>query len=370
MDDCDIVAAIAAGGVGGIARAYDKYAASLYGYCHWMVPEPSDAAVALQDTFIIAATRLAVLRDPRKLRPWLYAVARAECRRWLDRAPRTPRNPRTPRDPGAPRDLGDQNGDEVAELNLKHHLAGRELAAVLGVSRNRAHALVARARDGLERSLGTPLDRAVRSGLARPAALPRVLRDEVLRMCTEDTPEALAYREWVTRRAGPFGAGGFPRSARRPVRMFPVTGAAAAAGIVVAIASAGIVMALTLSGTRQPPRSLDAARAGGPAAARIGAGRSVGTTRTPRVAATSLAPASAAPGPGGSQLAGGGPPSAVASVSLVTTVPSWSGPTGPATSPSASPSVSPTAAPATPAPPTPSPTLDWPPPSPAQTGFP
>ena len=45
----------------------------------WVLSEPEDAADAVQDTFVIAAARLGGLRDPRKLRPWLYAVARNEC---------------------------------------------------------------------------------------------------------------------------------------------------------------------------------------------------------------------------------------------------------------------------------------------------
>ena len=48
-----------------------------------MLNEPEDAADAIQDTFVIAAARLGGLRDPRKLRPWLYAVARNECHRRL-----------------------------------------------------------------------------------------------------------------------------------------------------------------------------------------------------------------------------------------------------------------------------------------------
>ena len=37
--------------------------------------EPADAADAVQDTFVIAAAELGRLRDPDRLRPWLYAVA-------------------------------------------------------------------------------------------------------------------------------------------------------------------------------------------------------------------------------------------------------------------------------------------------------
>src|ERR1700736_3688374 len=83
MDDREIVAAIAGGDPAGLASAYDTYAESLYGYCRWMLSEPDDAADAVQDTFVIAAARLGSLRDPRKLRPWLYAVARNECHRRL-----------------------------------------------------------------------------------------------------------------------------------------------------------------------------------------------------------------------------------------------------------------------------------------------
>ena len=41
------------------------------------------AAQAVQDTFIIAASRLQGLRDPERLSAWLYAVARNECLRQL-----------------------------------------------------------------------------------------------------------------------------------------------------------------------------------------------------------------------------------------------------------------------------------------------
>src|ERR1700689_1305533 len=81
MDDREIVAAIAAGDLAGLADAFDEYAESLYGYCRWMLPEPADADDALQETFVVAAGRVGGLQDPRKLYPWLYAVARNECYR-------------------------------------------------------------------------------------------------------------------------------------------------------------------------------------------------------------------------------------------------------------------------------------------------
>src|SRR5580658_2730732 len=72
-------AAIAVGDPGGLAEAYDRYAPALYAYCRSLVPEPGEAADAVQDTFVIAAAELTGLRDRHRLRPWLYAVARNEC---------------------------------------------------------------------------------------------------------------------------------------------------------------------------------------------------------------------------------------------------------------------------------------------------
>src|SRR6201984_2458802 len=83
MHDREVVAAIVAGDPAGLAEAYDRYATPLYSFCRTVLREPADAADAVQDTFVIAAPRMAGLRDPGKLRSWLYAVARNECYRRL-----------------------------------------------------------------------------------------------------------------------------------------------------------------------------------------------------------------------------------------------------------------------------------------------
>src|SRR5271155_4443205 len=95
MRDGEVVAAIVAGDPEGLAEAYDRYASPLYTYCRSLLREPADAADAVQDTFVIAASRLAGLRDPNRLRPWLYAVARNECHR---RMRATAANPTAPLD--------------------------------------------------------------------------------------------------------------------------------------------------------------------------------------------------------------------------------------------------------------------------------
>ena len=83
MHDREVVAAIVAGDPAGLAEAYDRYATPLYSFCRTMLREPADAADAVQDTFVIAAPRVSGLRDPDRLRSWLYAVARNECHRRL-----------------------------------------------------------------------------------------------------------------------------------------------------------------------------------------------------------------------------------------------------------------------------------------------
>ena len=107
--DRQVVAAITAGDPAGIAMAYDRYAAALYGYCHWMLHDSADAAESLQDTFVLAATTLSDLPEPSKLRPWLFALARNECRRRI-----RPRSvTRDEADAANQRADGGQRADEV-----------------------------------------------------------------------------------------------------------------------------------------------------------------------------------------------------------------------------------------------------------------
>ncbi len=176
VQDGEIVAAIVAGDPAGLAAAYDNYAPGLYAYCRTLLSEPADAADAVQDTYVIAAAKLDGLRDPDRLRPWLYAVARNECYRRLRArglsAPLDAAMEVTSDEPGV--ELGPEREElrdlvvdalsglnpsdrEVIELNLRHALDGEELADALGVSRSHAQALVSRARSQFEGSLGALL---------------------------------------------------------------------------------------------------------------------------------------------------------------------------------------------------------------------
>jgi len=286
MGDRDIVAAIIAGDPAGLAAAYDQYAASLHAYCRTLLGEPADAADAVQDTFVVAAAKAAGLRDPDRLRPWLYAVARNECHRRLRGRARQAELDEAAEPADDYTDLSEQAeraelrglvvaaigglnpGDrEVIELNLRHDLDGADLAQALGVPANQGYALASRARGQFERSLGallvartgrqdcaelnrllavwdgelTPLlrkrvsrhiencevcgerKRRVLSPAMLLTALPLVplpagLRHQILRLVSDDSPEAVAYCVHVAARSRPFDASGFP------VQLAPVAG--------------------------------------------------------------------------------------------------------------------------------------------------
>ena len=176
VQDGEIAAAIVAGSPAGLAAAYDNYAPGLYAYCRTLLSEPADAADAVQDTFVVTAAKLNRLRDPDRLRPWLYAVARNECYRRLRArglsAPLDAAGEVTAK--GADTALGPERqelrrlvvdalsglnpGDrEVIELNLRHVLDQDDLAAAMGVSHSHAQGLTSRARAQFEGSLGALL---------------------------------------------------------------------------------------------------------------------------------------------------------------------------------------------------------------------
>ena len=218
--DRQIIAAVTAEDPAGMAMMYDKYAAALYGYCHWMLDDSADAAGALQNTFVIAATTLGDLSEPSKLRPWLFALARDECRRQIRPERNGARRPTLTMTGGEaelrtliqsilaalkPRER------EVIELSFRHDLYDDELAIVLGVSRSQAHAQAVHARSRLEEALC-----ALHIALTRRKACPVLgellanwdgqLTDETRDLVVWHIEEcqACAYHKWGALRAASF----------------------------------------------------------------------------------------------------------------------------------------------------------------------
>jgi RNA polymerase sigma factor (sigma-70 family) len=193
MRDSELVASIVAGDPEGLAAAYDRYSGPLFGYCQSLLREPDDAADAVQDTFVIAASKLGRLRDPERLRAWLFTVARNEClhriksRRAAALLEDLPEQPDESVDVGGEAEraesraliraaVGGLNDGERDVINqLWHGLEIPEVALMLGVSRNHAHSLFSRARDQLETSVGVLV--VGRSGRKDCAALDQLLHN-------------------------------------------------------------------------------------------------------------------------------------------------------------------------------------------------
>jgi RNA polymerase sigma factor (sigma-70 family) len=338
----EMVSAIVAGDVTGLGSAYDKYAPDLYAYCQSRLADaadaadpadPADAASLVQDVFIIASARVSQLRQPDRLRAWLFAVARNECHRRLRASARsaplyeaasemTGEMPMATAGPAAdPRALVaaaltglSPTEREVCELSLRHDLYGADLGDVLGLPREQAQALAARARSRFGASLGvllaagpgpdfcpelaallhgrgaTPtglwrvrarrhiercevcrdrmrrdLSPAVMLGLLPKPELPAGLRHQILRAAADVSPDAAAGREEVTSRADPFGAGGFPVQLTAPsaTRWQLAHGLAAVAAIVALGVLGGGMFYVDYASAHPGPPSAAAAPGGG-----------------------------------------------------------------------------------------------------------
>ena len=405
MRDREVVAAIVAGDPAGLAEAYDRYATPLYSFCRTMLREPADAADAVQDTFVIAAPRMSGLRDPERLRSWLYAVARNECLRRLRAGGQHASIEEAPdvTDEAADVAAGVERADlralvrdalggvgpaerEILELQLRQGLSGGEVASVLGISRNHAHALLSRARDQLQTSLGalvvartgrpdcpeldamlqdwdgvlTVLMRkrvnrhvercrvcsgrrrrevspAMLLGIAPIAALPLMagglpagFRDQVLRIATGNSPAAVAHRAAVAKTSYSFGRHGFPRPLHQPGSPWPHPGpvhAGAVAGTAAAVA-AGVTWIAVPPHPGVPPAGAATPGVTGRADPALGREGQPGTPGASATARPSALPAAI----GGSRA--GGPDAGVMPVS-----PS-AGASGAGVSPSPSPGVS------------------------------
>ncbi len=360
MRDSELAAAIAAGDSAGLAEAYDRYAGPLYHFCRAMLREPADAADVVQDTFVIAAPRMSALRDPRRLRSWLYTVARNEC---LRRQRGLSLQARLEDAPEVTDEAADVTADvekaelralvrealpgvapaeqEVLGLQLRHGLASSEVASVLGVSRNHAHALMSRARVQLETALGALV--VARSGrrdcpeldalldgwdgrltvllrkrlnrhmercavcsrrraqeltparllgvapLALPlaAALPAALKAQVMHAALGSSPAAVAHRAVVGRTPYSFGHQGFPRPLHplRPPWWRQHAVHYSAAAVTAAATAVGVTLAVV------PPHH--------PGGHRTGGGIPVAAGGTSPAAGGALRPATHRPGTAG-----------------------------------------------------------------------
>src|SRR6476469_4825291 len=174
--DADLALAAADGDRRAFGEIYDRYADRLHDFAIGMLRDRDSAADCVQDAFGIAATTLSGLREPDKLRPWLYAIVRNEAHKRLRQLRRERPSDEMPdvvsHDAGpdtmaqrmelanliseAAGGLSDRD-QAVLELAYRQGLDGPELAMALGVTQTNANTMVGRLRETIERSLGALL---------------------------------------------------------------------------------------------------------------------------------------------------------------------------------------------------------------------
>ncbi|MEV7396599.1 sigma-70 family RNA polymerase sigma factor [Aeromicrobium sp. NPDC092404] len=176
--DADLVAGVLAADRDTFAAMYDRYGTKLYDFAYSMLRHREDAADAVADSFVLVAERLSQLRDPDRLRPWLYAIVRSECLRKLRARKRVSFGGEEQLIEMADDALTpDQEAERAAmqkivwdasagladrdrallDLHLRQGLEGAELGEAMGVSAANAYVMLNRLRAQVDRSLGALL---------------------------------------------------------------------------------------------------------------------------------------------------------------------------------------------------------------------
>ncbi len=175
-DAASLVARAAAGDAAAFGQIYDLHSSTIYDFCRSILRDDADAADAAHDAFLIAYRKLGDLRDPEKLRPWLYSIARRESLRRIEKRRRASPTESVVEmaddsidlDDGLREDDAAQLVWEAAEglspkdrmvldLHLRHGLGGEELGEALGVSRQNAYVQLNKMKGALARAAGAYL---------------------------------------------------------------------------------------------------------------------------------------------------------------------------------------------------------------------
>lgn len=173
MDDVALVQQAAALDKDAFGVVYERYATRLYDFLWWVLQDREEAAYALYDTFLEAGARLSELKDPSKLRPWLFAIASDQALRHRRRPEKGESNGQVtnppPADPTPERDAAwgelkqvvravatDLSPQDRALLDLRFRqdLDDDELAEAVGTTPERATDLMERLTERVENLLG------------------------------------------------------------------------------------------------------------------------------------------------------------------------------------------------------------------------
>jgi len=190
-DERELIEALRESDPNGPAALYDAFADRLTDYATSLLRDPDTAAEAVHDTIVAACGGADRLRDPGRLRAWLYALTRFQCaarsrgRRSIgitghigaggadhhandyeDDPLDGYRSGRTdvqedPGDPGLPALVREVLGElgaherEVLVLAVRHGLSTAEVGTVLGLTSRQVDARLTRSRDHLENAAAT-----------------------------------------------------------------------------------------------------------------------------------------------------------------------------------------------------------------------
>jgi DNA-directed RNA polymerase specialized sigma24 family protein len=266
MEDRLLVEALRSRDPIAMGAVYDNYAEPLYAYCWFQLRNGDAAQVAFRDTLMCAEAHVGRLRAPARFGPWLYALARIECRR------RRPGGPVQPDVPVARHDQDDVDlrlmawravtglpslSRELLDLRHRHGLTTSDIALVTGLRAREIGELLAQAgvlleaaliaeilaHDGLDacarrsailRPRTAEIDEDLHKALVRHSlecgrcarhlpeniaprkvydllpriSLPPLLRAQVMNCFTD--PDLAGYRLFAAARVSRFGAHGFP----------------------------------------------------------------------------------------------------------------------------------------------------------------
>jgi RNA polymerase sigma factor (sigma-70 family) len=160
-DDQELVDALRRADTDAPAKLYDSYGERLHDYAYALIEQREAAADAVHDALVTAQGCVERLREPVRLRAWLYALTRFQVRARMAHR-NTPVDGLPLPDPERQEDpeladlvretLGELSGNEreVVELSLRHGLTPGEVGAVLGLTSRQAATRLGRARDHLE----------------------------------------------------------------------------------------------------------------------------------------------------------------------------------------------------------------------------
>lgn len=178
-DDAGLVASAAAGDRDALGAIYDRHADGIHDFCRSVLRDEHSAADVTQDVFVMAAQKLGDLRDPTRLRAWLFAIARHACYRRFESRRRVHPVENVESAGEAPSAeesaVGAVLDDEaqrivwaaadgleprdraVLDLHVRQDLVGQDLADALGVSEGNAAVLLHRVKARFERAVGAML---------------------------------------------------------------------------------------------------------------------------------------------------------------------------------------------------------------------